>query len=70
MARLAQAWSHWMTQRLARPVVHSIAHSVAHSFDMLRERPMRFGYVLMALVLGVVVFSLSDYLPAPYDMGH
>ena len=58
MARLAQAGMQWMVQLVGRPV------------DALRERPMRFGYVLMALVLGVVVFSLSDYLPAPYDMSH
>ena len=36
----------------------------------LRERPMRVGYVLMALVLSVVLFSLADVLPAPYDLHH
>jgi hypothetical protein len=36
----------------------------------LREKPMRFGYVLMALVLSVIVFTLADFLPAPYDLSH
>jgi hypothetical protein len=36
----------------------------------LREKPMRFGYVLGVLVLTVVVFTLADFLPAPYDMSH
>ena len=36
----------------------------------LREKPSRFGYVLIALVLSVVVFTLADFLPAPYDLRH
>ena len=36
----------------------------------LREKPIRFGYVLGALVLAVVVFTLADFLPAPYDLSH
>lgn len=36
----------------------------------LRDKPARFGYVLMALVLTVVLFSLADILPAPYDFSH
>jgi hypothetical protein len=36
----------------------------------LREKPYRFGYVLCVLVLSVVVFTLADFLPAPYDMHH
>jgi hypothetical protein len=36
----------------------------------LREKPMRFGYVLAVMVLSVIVFTLADVLPAPYDMGH
>jgi len=36
----------------------------------LREKPSRFGYVLGILVLSVVVFTLADFLPAPYDMSH
>jgi hypothetical protein len=36
----------------------------------LREKPSRFGYVLGILVLTVVVFTLADVLPAPYDMSH
>jgi len=33
----------------------------------LREKPSRFGYVLMALVLSVVLFTFADFLPAPYE---
>jgi len=33
----------------------------------LRDKPSRFGYVLMALVLVVVMFTMADFLPAPYD---
>ena len=36
----------------------------------LRDKPARFGYVLMALVLMVVVFTMADFLPAPYDFSH
>ncbi|WP_157202083.1 hypothetical protein [Massilia sp. Root335] len=36
----------------------------------LRDKPARFGYVLMALVLTVVLFTLADVLPAPYDFSH
>jgi hypothetical protein len=36
----------------------------------LREKPARFGYVLIALVLSVVLFTLADFLPAPYDFSH
>ena len=36
----------------------------------LREKPTRFGYVLIALVLAVVLFTLADILPAPYDFSH
>ena len=36
----------------------------------LRDKPMRFGYVLGALVLGVVAFTMADLLPAPYDFAH
>ena len=36
----------------------------------LREKPIRFGYVLCVLVLSVVVFTLADFLPAPYDLSH
>ena len=33
----------------------------------LRDKPSRCGYVLMALVLVVVMFTMADFLPAPYD---
>jgi hypothetical protein len=36
----------------------------------LREKPTRFGYVLIAVVLTVVLFTLADILPAPYDFSH
>lgn len=36
----------------------------------LRDKPSRFGYVLMALVVTVVLFTLADLLPAPYDFSH
>ena len=36
----------------------------------LRDKPSRFGYVLMALVVTVVLYSLADVLPAPYDFSH
>jgi hypothetical protein len=36
----------------------------------LRDKPSRFGYVLMALVVTVVLFTLADVLPAPYDFSH
>jgi hypothetical protein len=34
----------------------------------LREKPSRFGYVVGILVLSVIVCTLADVLPAPYDM--
>jgi len=33
----------------------------------LRDKPSRFGYVLIALVMVVVMFTMADFLPAPYD---
>jgi hypothetical protein len=36
----------------------------------LRDKPSRFAYVLMVLVLSVVLFTLADFLPAPYDFSH
>ena len=36
----------------------------------LREKPMRCGYLLGALVLAVILFTVADLLPAPYDFGH
>jgi hypothetical protein len=34
----------------------------------LREKPMRFAWVCAALVVGVVLFTLAEFLPAPYEM--
>ena len=36
----------------------------------LREKPMRCGYLLCLLVLGVVLFTMADLLPAPYEFAH
>ncbi|MCS0616230.1 hypothetical protein NX783_26165 [Massilia kyonggiensis] len=36
----------------------------------LRDKPSRFAYVVVALVLSVVLFTLADFLPAPYDFSH
>jgi hypothetical protein len=36
----------------------------------LREKPSRCGYVLAVLVLSVIVFTLADFLPSPYDFSH
>jgi hypothetical protein len=47
-----------------------MARLVHQLVEALREKPMRFGYVLGALVLGVIVFTLADILPAPYDFRH
>jgi hypothetical protein len=48
----------------------SMARLVNQLVVALREKPSRFGYVLCVLVLSVVVFTLADFLPAPYDMHH
>jgi hypothetical protein len=45
-----------------------VAHLAMRAVAALREKPSRFGYVLMALVLTVILFSAADFLPAPYDM--
>jgi len=47
-----------------------MARLVNQLVTALREKPMRCGYVLCALVLGVIVFAMADLLPAPYDFGH
>jgi len=33
----------------------------------VREKPSRCAYVFGALVLSVVLFTMADFLPAPYD---
>jgi hypothetical protein len=38
--------------------------------DALREKPLRIAYVLAALLVMLVLFSLADFLPAPYDFSH
>jgi hypothetical protein len=36
----------------------------------LRDKPSRCAYVVMALVVMVVLFTLADFLPARYDFSH
>ena len=47
-----------------------VAHFTVQLVAALREKPSRFAYVLMALVLTVVLYTMADFLPAPYDMTH
>jgi len=47
-----------------------MAKLVSELVAALREKPSRFAYVVMALVLSVVLFTLADFLPAPYDFSH
>jgi hypothetical protein len=51
-------------------VGEAMARLVNQLVVALREKPSRFGYVLGILVLSVVVFTLADFLPAPYDFSH
>ena len=44
-----------------------MARLVSEMIGALREKPSRFAYVVVALVLSVVLFTLADFLPAPYD---
>ena len=44
-----------------------MARVVSELIGALREKPSRFVYVVVALVLSVVLFTLADFLPAPYD---
>jgi hypothetical protein len=34
----------------------------------LREKPSRCGWVFCAIVVGVVLFTLAEFLPAPYEL--
>lgn len=36
----------------------------------LREKPSRCAYVFGALALSVILFTMADFLPAPYDYAH
>ena len=36
----------------------------------LREKPARCGYVLGAVVLVALLFTLAEFFPAPYDFRH
>jgi len=40
---------------------------VHRMIEALREKPSRAAYVLGFLLVSVVLFSLADFLPAPYD---
>jgi hypothetical protein len=44
-----------------------VSQIAAQCVAALREKPWRFGYVLGALVVSVVLFTMADFLPAPYD---
>jgi hypothetical protein len=47
-----------------------MASLVGQLVSALREKPSRFGYVLAFLLVSVVLFSLADFMPAPYDFSH
>jgi hypothetical protein len=47
-----------------------MARVVSELIGALREKPSRFAYVVVALVLSIVAFTLADFLPAPYDFSH
>lgn len=47
-----------------------MANLVGQLVAALREKPSRFGYVLAVLVVSVVMFTLADFMPAPYDFSH
>jgi hypothetical protein len=47
-----------------------MASLVGQVVTALREKPSRFGYVLAILVVSVVLFTLADVMPAPYDFSH
>jgi hypothetical protein len=47
-----------------------MASLVGQVLTALREKPSRFGYVLAILVVSVVLFTLADFMPAPYDFSH
>jgi len=34
----------------------------------VREKPSRCAYVFGGLVLSVILFTMADFLPAPYDV--
>jgi len=51
---------------MARLVSQLAARLVA----ALRENPSRCAYVFGALVVSVVLFTMADFLPAPYDYSH
>jgi len=47
-----------------------MASLVGQLVSALREKPSRFGYVVAILVASVVMFTLADFMPAPYDFSH
>lgn len=47
-----------------------MASLVGQLVAALRAKPSRFGYVLAFLVVSVVLFTLADFMPAPYDFSH
>ena len=47
-----------------------MAKLLSEMIGNLRDKPSRFAYVVVALVLSIVAFTLADVLPAPYDFSH
>jgi hypothetical protein len=45
----------------------SMARLVNQMVVAVREKPSRCAYVFGALVLSVILFTMADFLPAPYD---
>jgi hypothetical protein len=47
-----------------------MARLVQHLVVAVRAKPSRCAYVFGALALSVVLFTMADFLPAPYDYSH
>jgi hypothetical protein len=47
-----------------------VAHFATQLITALRDKPSRFSYVVLALLLTVILFTMADFLPAPYDLTH
>jgi hypothetical protein len=52
-----------MEKSMAR-LVHQLTIQLVAA---LREKPSRCGYVFGALAVSMVLFTMADFLPAPYD---
>ena len=47
-----------------------VSQLAAQLIAALREKPSRCAYVFGALAVSVVLFTMADFLPAPYDYSH